>query len=867
MVFSCRRLLLVLVLLLGCENMFAADSAKEERAYAAAVGAFQDGMWSRAETQFAQFLQKYPDSNHAPEAVLLQAQAEYKQGKLSAAIALLSDHLGQAGTLADEYVYWKGEAQLQGSNDVAAVATFTSLAGDFPASRFRLNAVVESAAALVRLGRWAEAVALLQKPDGVFQTTARSEPDNDLVARGRLLLAQALFAQKDYADEFEVLTALAVQSLPPELDGQRAYLLYQNRLATGDLPEALAATTNLTQIARGQNSGIRLAEATAFRAEVLERMNRLEDAAAVYRENLATNTPVVQRRQAIFKVAELALAQDQFTNAEQQLTGFLAQFTDVPSRDIALLTLGELHLKQYVIQPALTNELLVARTNFDQFIAGFTNSPWLGKAYLDRGWCDLLASNLTQGVLDFQTAVQLLPASLDQAVARFKLGDALFRQQEFRGALTNYQAVADDFTNFPVVTATLGEQALYQSLRVCEALNDLPGANAVLKQILSAYPAGDLADNAILLYGEEVAAAGRPALARSLFERFETQFPNSELLPQAQLAIARTYEQEQNWTNAISDYLAWQVRYPTNELQPQVAYALALANYQAGDETNAYLLFTNFVAQFPTNRLAPQAQWWVGDYFFRLGDDVAAERNYKYVFQNWPASELTDQAKMMAGRAAVARSDYAGAIRDYFSKLEADTNCDVKLRVQATFAHGDALMRSDSTDTNNPLANFSSAINVFYPIVQLYPTNEWGALANFYIGECNLQLANYDAATNAFAQAFNSPAAGLGARSQAKIGFGIALEKKAALAAGPAQMALWRQALNSYRDVFDTNLDGDTNDFWIKKAGMQMLVLLEQPGMTNLVNANEFIDHMERLFPQAKDALEKKRAALLSGKN
>ena len=67
---------------------------------------------------------------------------------------------------------------------------------------------------------------------------------------------------------------------------------------------------------------------------------------------------------------------------------------------------------------------------------------------------------------------------------------------------------------------------------------------------------------------------------------------------------------------------------------------------------------------------------------------------------------------------------------------------------------------------------------------QIGQTNELGALARVEIGECDLQLANYDAATNAYAQVFNSPNADISARSQAQIGFGIALEKMAALATG-----------------------------------------------------------------------------------
>jgi TolA-binding protein len=871
MIFSWRWLLVAFALVVSCETNFAAGSAKEERAYAAAVGAFQDEMYDRAETLLAQFTQKYPNSSHIAEAGLLQAQAEFKQGKLTEAIARLTTGQTKAGKLADEYIYWIGEAQFQGSNYVAAAETFNSLAQDFPDSRLRLNAAVEAASAFSRAGDPASVVEFLQDTNGFFQQAAKLDPKNELVVRGWLLLAQAQFEQEDFAGEFAVLTTLAAQKLKPELNGQRAYLLYANRLAAGDFAAALVATTNLTEIARLAKDGGLRAEGAAARATVLAQMGRTDEAMAAFQENLTPDVPVAQQRQAVLKVAELGIAQKQFTVATNALEKFLAQFPGSPSADITLLTLGELHLKEFVAQPAFTNHLAEAQLRFNQFIGTFTNSIFLGKAYLDRGWCGALAGKTNESLADFKTATQMLPPSEDLAVARFKLGDALFVQKDFAGALTNYQSVVDDFTKFPAVAGTLVEQALYQSLRASLELKDMKSADAALSRILQLYPAGDLTDNAILLVGEGVAEMHRPVAARALFQKFEAQFPDSELRPQAQLAIARTYEQEQNWTNAIQRYIVWQQNFPTNELRPQVDYALALANFQSGNETNAFGLFTNFVAQFPTNDLAARVQWWVADYFFRNSDFVSAERNYKYVFQNWPASDLANQARLMAGRAAVARSDYAGGV-SYFSKLEVDTNCPVELRVQATFAHGDALMRSDSTDTNNPLANFQAATGVFGQIVQLYPTNEWGALASFYIGECDVQLANYDAATNAYAQVFNSPAADIAARSQAKIGFGIALEKKAALATGDQQAALLKLARDNYLDVFDTSTgthlrDGEVaDDFWVKKAGLQALPLIQQLGGSNRDQVNGFIDHMERLFPQAKESLEKKRAALLSGK-
>ncbi len=874
MIFSWRWLLIAFALILSSERNFAASSTKEERAYAAAVSAFQDGMWSRAEAEFAQFIGKYPKSTYIADAVLMQAQAEFKQGKLANCIALLKERKAGAGSLADQYVYWIGEAQFQDGDFSQAADTFTGLMRDFTSSLLRLRAVVGAASAHGRLGEWGRVSSLLEEPGGVFQRAAEMDAANELVSRGRLLLAQAKFIQKDFNGASAVLQLLTSQPLKLELDWQRASLLYQVKLAAGDLNAALAATTNLVQIARLGRDEALSAESTALHATVLERMGRTTEAVVVYQENLLTNAPVEQQRQAVLKIAELAIKQNQLSNAEQSLETFLARFTNSPSADITLLTLGELHLKDYIAQPTATNHLVQATMAFDQFIVKYTNSPFLGKAYLNRGWCFWLVGKNPESFGAFQAAAQRLPLSEDLAVARFKMGDALFAQKDFAGALTNYSAVLDGFADFPAINKTLGVQALYQTLRGSLKLKDMDGAINAMAQILKLSPASDVADNSVLLVSEGLADFRRPAAARELLQQFEEQFPNSGLLPQVELAVARTYEQEQNWPAAILKYDDWRDRFPTNALRPQADYAQAWVNFQAGNETNSFVQFTNFVAQFPANALAPQAQWWVADHFFRAGNFVEAEKNYQLLFQSWPSSDLAYEARMMAGRAAMGRLGYSDAIR-YFTSLTTDTNCPPDLNAQALFAYGSALMRSDSTETNRPLANFDQAAGIFRQICDLYPTNELGALAWGERGNCYLQLGTtdptfYDKATNAYALVFGTNSlANISARSQAQIGFGIALEKKATLATGDEQADLLKLARDNYLDVFDTvfgkNLRPNelADPFWVKKSGLQALPLVETFGMGS---PGKFITKMEELLPQLTDLLEKKRAALLAEK-
>ena len=893
MAFRWQWLLILLALSTGGERSFAATT-REDRAYAAAVTAFQDGMWSRAETEFAQFVQKYPDSGRRSEAVLMQAEAEFKQGKLPQAIALLTARQAEAGNLADQYVYWIGEAQFQNGDFSAAAETFVSLTRDFPESSLRLRVVVEAASSLAQTNEWPQVVSLLEETNSVFQRAAQMDSGNELVSRGQLLLARAKFAQNDFTGAAAVLGSLNSPTLKPELDWQRAYLLHQVKLAAGDTNAALAATTNLVQIARLEKNDVLRAESLALRARVLEQLGQKAGAVAAYQEILALNPPVERQRQAILKMAELAIALDRFSDAEDSLQKFRAQFPASAAADVALLTLGELHLKDYTAQMATTNHLAEAtnhlreaQARFDQFLGAFKNSPLAGKAYLDRGWCNWLAAKNSESVGDIKAAAQKyaeslddfsaaaqsadLPPSEDLAVARFKMGDAMFALTNYAGALENYRAVLDDFTNFPAVARALGDRALYQMLRANLELKDLAGASSAMARILKLYPASDLADSGLLLVGEGLADARPPAAARALFQKFVETSPNSPLRPQVELAVARTYEREQDWPSAIGQYENWRNDFPTDALRPQADYALAQANFQAGNETNAFGLFTNFVAQFPTHDLAPLAQYWVADHYFRLGGTnyVDAERNYKMLYQNtnWQGSPLVYQARLMAGRAAMGLPSYNDAI-DHFISLTSDTNCPPDLNAQALFAYGSALMLSDSRDTNNPLANFQLATNMFNQICQLYPTNEPGALAWNEIGDCDLQLGAFDAATNAYAQVFNSPFANISARSRAQIGFGIALEKKAVLVSGASQNELLDQALDNYLDVFwgDNLRDGEQWDlFWVKKAGLQAAPLV---GRLNDPDAERaFYGSLKGVLPQLTDLIEKKVAALLPAKN
>ncbi|MDB6018818.1 MAG: Tetratricopeptide domain protein [Pedosphaera sp.] len=878
---------ILIFLAFGCLPLQAA-STSEIKAFRAAKDSFSGGWWQRAEGEFVDFARKYPGSEFYAEAILLEAQARFKREEgstknFAAVSELLSAEAAHAGTSADQFAYWTAEAQLYGTNYTAAAEAFARLMKDYPAasSRLRLQAALGEAEARSKLTDWPGVIEALRQPTGVFQQILQAGPTNDLdlVMNGCFLLSEAELAKKDYAAAEAALQKAALLKGNWEQEWRRLYLLGRIQLASGRAEEALQRSTNLLELAAAPGRSEMQAESIAFQGDVLEQMDCLAAAVEAYEKNVAKEVAPEQRRQAMLKVVELNLRQNKTEAAAQKLEDFLSKYPGEAGADLKLLALGELRLKQYYAAgetgpkiegappvDAGTNLLQQAKTNFQNLITTFTNSPLRGKAELNLGWCLLAEGNIAESRTAFSSAVDRLPFSEDQAVARFKLADIQYLEKDFAGAITNYNSIIEQYGALAPVKNGLFEPALYQVVQAGLAQTNLTAATQAMDRILEWYPTGSLIQPAMLLVGQGLNREGSPAHAREVFSKFAAVSPDSALLPEVDLAIARTYEMESNWDGAIKKYEAWLGTYTNSPALPRAEFARAWANAEAGFDTNAFLLFTNFVARFQTNELAPLAQYWVADHYWRHDDFSRAEINYQVVFKNtnWPGSGLADQALMMASRAAVARDAVREAITYYLTNLASNPNLPAELSLEAKFAYGDALTLSK--DTNNLGSNFREAIQVFSRILNADPTNRFTPLAAGRMGDCYLQLAEldpahyqYDSASNAYQTVIDSSVADVSARSQAQIGMAQCLEKTARLKPGSEQADLLGLSLDRYLDVvYGKNLrEGEKfNLYWVNEAGKNAGRLAEE--MNEWKQAVALYKHLLDLLPPLRSTLEKK---------
>jgi hypothetical protein len=188
----------------------------------------------------------------------------------------------------------------------------------------------------------------------------------------------------------------------------------------------------------------------------------------------------------------------------------------------------------------------------------------------------------------------------------------------------------------------------------------------------------------------------------------------------------------------------------------------------------------------------------------------------------------------------MARENYGEAIGYFTNQLFKATNCPLQLKLEASFAAGDAKMASASTGSTTNLAVYSEAVTDYYkPIVDYFPSNRIAPLAWGRIGDCYSLRATADPeqffkqATNAYQQVMNSPLAGISARSMAEYGMAKALEAMARLKPIGRQLEGLTDATGHYLNVAEgkNRRDNETADaYWVKEAGKAAGTLDEELG-------------------------------------
>ena len=810
--------------------------ARAKLAFDVAQRFFRDGMFTTAVERFDAFAEAHPGSPARAEAVLLEGQARFQLRQFEAVAAELTTGLQSAGPWADRYLFWIGEAQFALERFGEAAASYGQLIEKHPGSTRALTAALGQAQSLYKLGDLKKSIAALEPADGPFQRAASARPVDPLIVDGRLLLANAYFELGELGAARLLLENLPATGLSPERFWQKHHMLASVYLGEARLDRALSGATNLVHLAKGIADPVFAARSADFHGDVLRRMSQPDAAVGLYEQNLATNVPPDWRRSALLKIVDLYVEGNRLSNAVQRLQRLFIRHPGDPATGLSHLTLGELRLRQFYGLPDAsrlnsTNLLSEALGHFDVILKGDADADLMGKSWLGRGWALWEWGNLSGKGFQlslaqqaYSNAVTGLPKSVEQAVAQFKVADCLFHRADYAAASSKYWAAISIATNTVGFDNQLVDQALYQIVRSGVERKDLPSASQAVSNLIEWFPSSFYSDRSLLLYGQALNRQGKPSESRTVLASFAGVFPKSTLLPETQLAIARTHVMDGSWVSSILEYDRWVTNYPAHPALAQAEFDRAWLNHQAGNPARAFQLFTNYVVRFPSHPLAPVAQKWIADHQFQSGKFAEAEQGYRRLFENTNllanASGMQWEARLSAGRSAFFRQEHAAAELLLASVVNA-TNAPVAELARAEFYLGDVA----ADQTRRTPTNLLDALPHYQRVANEMIGSPLHSLAWGRVGDCHLQLGNLDPAAEAYRTVTELPSADITTRSQAGLGLAHVLDEQAKTAGETEEREeLLKRSLEQCTEiVFGGNLrsaNEKMDPFWVKEAGL-----------------------------------------------
>lgn len=820
----------------------------DQLAFDAALRDFELGQWDRAAGSFSDFPARFPDSS-------LKAEA------------------------AQRARFARGEGAFSRGEFARAVEEFAAYQKDYASQPRAALAAVREAAARLRLGDRAGAIAVLGATNGPFASQVLSGSEPGVIFNGLLLKAEALRGEKRLPEAEAVLNEAGTSATTPMEQRARLLALARVQEEAGQFEVAAGTAELLGKALAEGGSPDQRAEAAALEGRLWNRAGRSDRAEAAFARNSTAEAPAALQREAVLHLADVAVGRGDFPAARERLQAFLTAHPELPDAAPFRLRLGQVLLRQYLAAGGATNTspentalLGLAAVEFDAGLGGPSSPETSGMLHLGRGWTywhEAVAGGgsdrLRAAAGQFTAAAAALTTGPAQATARFKLADTQFRLQESAAALTNYLAVAEGYPTDPQVQSELVERALQQAVLAAVEVRDPVAAGRVVEQLLARQPAATAAGDSTLQVAQALSKLGNQSGARAVLQRFLKGYPDSPLVADVEFALITLDLRASDWTNAAPALDRWILTHTNHPSLVRAEYDRAWTAARAGASTNAVAQFASLTARYPTNAITQVAALWLAGRYFSLGEYARAEEVYVSVVTNapWHGSAGWHQARLWAAEAA--RRRLSPSAREQLVVLLNDRSTPTNLVPSAYFALGELDLEQPPAAGQPAWHSYQQALEAFTAAAQ-YTNSPVAIAALGKMADCHLQLASMS--TNSYAKAEElyrrvqeSASSDVSVRSKAAFGRGVVAEKLAGLATGASSALQLTEALNRYLEVLNGGLlrPGEVPDpWWVKEAGREAGRLLEYEARWN--DAAVLYDRLAQEFPAQRASWELKSA-------
>lgn len=575
---SLKAFLLILPLLVWGGVAF---SQPPEELLTVGIGAFEDGFWRVAETQWRRFLRLYPNHPQAAKVRYMLARTLIQQDRFQEAEKLLRQVLLQDQTAQPEVNYWLGFclARLGRWEEVEPL-----LQKALKAEGLRPSALVLLAEAYCRLERFGKAVALLREAIPLLKERQRS--------RARLLLGISLY--KD-----------------------------------GKTSEAIKAL-------KGVN-GVLAAEALYWRAEAELKAGRPQEALKTFRELLQRYPRSSHLAEARYGLASALLELGKTAEARNILTSWLKTFSGHSEEGKVRLLLGRVLMKEGRFEEALTVLKEVAKGQGEEAREAHYRLVW---CYLHMGKIEEARRLLGQYENDIshylRAEVALWEGDCEEALpylfelmnkkafrkkALLEIARCSYRLEKYRDCIANLDILKLEFPDFEKI-----DELLWLKAECLRGVGEGEEATKFYRLIIEKHPTSERVAWALFRLLDRAVKGGKLKEADGYFRQLRDSFPEHELTARGGLLLGKALVIDGRWKEAIPK-LQRAKGSPIKEVKGRALCWLGKAYMRLGSLGEAMRCFEEATQQ--GGEMAVIAYVEMGNIMAELGDSEGAIKAYQ----------------------------------------------------------------------------------------------------------------------------------------------------------------------------------------------------------------------------------------------
>jgi len=739
----------------------------EKKALKGAEQSFKDGAFDLCNSRVASLLKKFPKSELAPQAEVLQARALYQLGRSDAAIAALNLPIDQVPeNLRGDTLFWQAESLLDLGKWREAEQKYRALLA-LKNSDDRIDAAnLGLAWALFNQGKEADAQPIIQE-------LIKDKGGSRVGQQAQLLLAKIVLRNKQFKDAIASLEALLATSPEKAVAFEADYWLGETFAANGQPDQAAMAYQRVTGDPQAFPKPL-VARAWLGLGIAQQALHQNDQAVLAYEQTYELTENESTQLDAFRAYLENARTSGQLPEAVTKLQEF-AKSSDI-SAPGALFAIGSVLAEDHQEDKAIgiLESLLIA----------YGTSTWVPETNYHLGQLYSHTGKIDQAIKALMACIN---TSTDPELVRnahFQLGYVLLEQsRDYAGASIQFALISDG-------TDPSAENASYMFLRAQASLGKTDAFMKADADFEKRFPKSTYLKAIAIAKGQLLAAANKTDEAKAVYQKAialgGTGPEQEELLKN--LADLQYQTNDLNGSLATCNQLVAQ--FPNDALAPAqravvISYELKLLTE---DQVEAKLI--DLANKYKNVAGAPDAYFRLGEFYLLREDYVRAQDAFQQLIANYPTSADVDKAYYYAGKAAFAHQDYTAA-RTLLEKVPDASS----LKPDARLWEGRSYQQQ---------LNFDQANTFFDAVLATEKTGPRFVQASLLKGQSLFALgsqdpANYTLALAAFDQILKSKEGSISERNEAGVSSGKCLEK----------MGRIDDAMSRYLDVLYGRVAGD----------------------------------------------------------